>query len=99
MKDWSSVARWGVGTGAAAFIPILVGLLTANPAPSGLAWAVGATGGVVAGIVGTAQAAVNQREKERLKESANDLEVTTAELAGAKQILEEHKISLTAEIN
>lgn len=99
MKDWPSVARWGVGTGAAAFIPILVGLLTANPAPSSLAWAVGTTGGVVAGIVGTAQAAVNQREKAQLKKSADDLKATTSEMADANLVLEDHKTSLTTEIN
>jgi hypothetical protein len=99
MRDATRVCLWGVGTALVAFVPILVGLLTANPSPTRLVWVLGIIGGVVAGLFGGAQARVNALEKNALKAEKNAFERKAVELAQTTDLLEARVRELDKEKN
>jgi hypothetical protein len=94
LSRWPS-ARWGLATATVAFLPVMVGLLTADRKPSSAAWLVAALATIGAGGVGAFQAHQNEssaredRAMQQTLEDQND-ELTKAnnELAQAKERLE-----------
>jgi hypothetical protein len=90
LSRWPSL-RWGLATATVAFLPILVGLLTADRKPSSVAWLVAALATLGAGSVGALQAHQNEKSAGEARDTQRTLQHHNEELSKANNELAEAK--------